>query len=243
MCKSNHDNGDEADGDELNPAGKVKNPMMQTSSRREAPLKRLSQAIVNDSKYTLDFMREVFRSNKSTGAIAPSGRALAERVTELAEVRHADVVVEFGPGTGVFTEMIEQKRKPSAYFCALEVNESFVEATRTRCPSVDVIHDSAQNLLVHLSKKGFDACDVIVSGLPWTRFPDPLQDSILEATHNALRPGGKFVTFAYSSSPLVPNGRKFFKGKLNATFHSVSKSDIVWNNFPPAVVFVATKKP
>ena len=97
--------------------------------------------------------------------------------------------------------------------------------------------------MLHLGKKGFDGCDVIVSGLPWTRFDDPLQDSILDATHDALRPGGKFVTFAYASSPLVPNGRKFFKDKLNAKFHSVYKSENVWNNFPPAVVFVATKKP
>jgi len=215
--------------------------MTQSTSRPEAPLKRLSQALINDGKYTLNFMRGVFLANKSTGAIAPSGRALAERITDLAGVRHADVVVEFGPGTGVFTETIDRKRKPGAYFCALEVNESFVQATRTRCPGVDVIHDSAENVLLHLGKKGFQSCDVIVSGLPWTRFPDSLQDSILEATHNALRPGGKFVTFAYSSSPLVPNGRKFFKGKLNAKFDNVSKSGIVWNNFPPAVVFVATK--
>lgn len=215
--------------------------MSPISSQSPPPLKRFSDAIVKDSIYTLNFMRGVFLANKSTGAIAPSSRALAERVTELAEVEKADVIVEFGPGTGVFTEIVAQRHKPGACFFALEVNESFVEATRKRCPGVDVIHDSAQHVMAHLNRKGFSACDVIVSGLPWTRFDDTLQDSILDATHEALRPGGKFVTFAYSSSPLVPNGRKFFKDKLNAKFAKVYKSDIVWNNFPPAVVFVATK--
>jgi phosphatidylethanolamine/phosphatidyl-N-methylethanolamine N-methyltransferase len=215
--------------------------MLQTAPRREPPLQRLSKAIAEDSKYTLEFMRGVFLANKSTGAIAPSGRVLADRVSDYAELDKANVIVEFGPGTGVFTEAIERKRRPGTYFCALEVNESFVQATRKRCPDTDVIHDSAQNVMKHLELKGFTSCDVIVSGLPWTRFDDELQDSILHATYEALRPGGKFVTFAYSSSPLVPNGRKFFKDKLRAKFQRVWKSDNIWNNFPPAVVFVATK--
>lgn len=215
--------------------------MLQTAPRREPPLQRLTRAIAEDSKYTIDFMREVLLSNKSTGAIAPSGRVLAERVTDLAELDKADVIVEFGPGTGVFTEAIERKRRPNSYFCALEVNEKFVEATRKRCPGAMVIHDCAQNVQQYLNEHGFQNCDVIVSGLPWTRFPEELQDDILNATLAALRPGGKFVTFAYSSSPLVPNGRKFFKDKLNAKFQHVKKSETIWNNFPPAVVFVATK--
>lgn len=215
--------------------------MLQTSPRRLPPLQRLSKAIVDDTKYTLDFMREVFVANKSTGAIAPSGKILAERVTDLAELATAKVIVEFGPGTGVFTEAIERKRPADSYFCAFEVNEKFVAATTKRCPRVEVIHDGAQKVSNHLKSKGFDHCDVIVSGLPWTRFEEPLQDEILDATYNALKPGGRFVTFAYSSSPLVPNGRKFFKDKLGAKFAQVWKSDNVWNNFPPAVVFVATK--
>lgn len=215
--------------------------MLQSAPRREPPLQRLSKAIVKDTKYTLDFMREVIVSNKSTGAIAPSGKELAERVTDCAELHNAKIIVEFGPGTGVFTEAIERKRRPDSYFCAFEVNDKFVGATRERCPGVEVLHDCAQNVLAHLKTKGFDHCDVIVSGLPWTRFDEELQDDILHATYEALRPGGKFVTFAYASSPLVPNGRKFFKKKLNSTFDRVWKSENIWNNFPPAVVFVATK--
>ena len=215
--------------------------MLQTSPRRLPPLERLSKAIVDDTKYTLDFMREVFVANKSTGAIAPSGKILAERVTDLAVLDKAKVIVEFGPGTGVFTEAIERKRPADSYFCAFEVNDKFVAATRKRCPGVDVVHDCAQSVLKHLNAKGHTHCDVIVSGLPWTRFDEALQDEILDATYAALKPGGRFVTFAYSSSPLVPHGRKFFKDKLGAKFSRVWKSDNIWNNFPPAVVFVATK--
>lgn len=187
-------------------------------------------------------MKEVVRTNRSTGAIAPSGRLLAEAVTEIAGVKDADVIVEYGPGTGIFTEVILRKMKPEAHFIAMEVNEHFVEATRKRCPEAKVYHDSAENTVKYLNDAGYEHCDVIVSGLPWTRFDDELQDSILEATYEVLRPGGRFVTFGYTFSPIFPSGKKFFKGKLRRRFPKTTKSNPIWMNFPPCVVYVCEKE-
>jgi len=187
-------------------------------------------------------MKEVFRANKSTGAIAPSGKQLADAVTDMARVAQAKVIVEYGPGTGVFTEAILAKKRPDAHFIALEVNEEFVKVTRERCPGVNVYHDCAQNARKYLEEAGFSGCDTIVSGLPWTRFDGALQDEILEATYEVLEPGGRFVTFAYAVSPFVPSGRKFFKEKLVSCFGSVSRSEHIWKNFPPCVVFIAEKQ-
>jgi len=186
-------------------------------------------------------MKEVIRANKSTGAIAPSGKQLAEIVTEMANVREARVIVEYGPGTGVFTEAILAKKPENAHFIALEVNEEFVKVTQDRCPGVQVYHDCAQNAKKYLADAGFDSCDTIVSGLPWTRFDDALQDEILEATYDVLSPGGKFVTFAYAMSPFVPSGKKFFREKMVKTFGKVRRSEPIWKNFPPCVVFIAEK--
>ena len=190
---------------------------------------------------TLSFLKEVLRANKSTGAIAPSGKQLADVVTDMAGVSQSKVIVEYGPGTGVFTEAIMNKKRPDAYFMALEVNEEFVRVTRDRCPGVDVYHDCAQNTRKYLEKAGFSACDTIVSGLPWTRFDDALQDEILEATYDVLEPGGHFVTFAYAMSPYVPSGRKFFRQKLVERFGNVKRSEHIWKNIPPCVVFIAEK--
>lgn len=191
--------------------------------------------------YTLNFMKEVIRTNKSTGALAPSSRALADAVTDMAHLKGRKVIVEYGPGNGVFTEVILQKKDPDAFFIAMEVNPEFVKLTQQRCPGCLVVEDSASNTLKYLREAGHEHCDVIISGLPWTRFEEPLQDEILEATFNALRPGGHFVTFAYSFSPHLPSGRRFFKGKLPVKFVRISRSKPIWNNFPPAVVFLAEK--
>lgn len=196
---------------------------------------------VDRSKYTLEFMKGVLKQNKSTGALGPSSRELANVVTDLAELGGKRVIVEFGPGTGVFTEAILERKDPDALFLAMEVNEDFVEATRRRCPGVEVVHDGAQNTLQHLEARGHSACDVIVSGLPWTRFPDELQDEILDATYYVLAPGGHFVTFAYATSPYVPSGKKFFKGKMEEKFDRVWQTKRIWKNFPPCVVFVGEK--
>jgi phospholipid N-methyltransferase len=192
-------------------------------------------------KYTIAFMKEVVLTNRSTGAIAPSSHALAEVVTEMARVSVADVIVEYGPGTGVFTEVIEEKRKPGSYFAAMEINPEFVRATRKLCPNVHVFEDTAQNTIKYLREAGYDGCDCIVSGLPWTRFPEEIQDEILAATYDVLRPGGRFVTFAYAFSPLFSSGRRFFKGKLPAKFPGMHKSPRIWKNFPPCDVYICDK--
>lgn len=192
--------------------------------------------------YALEFMKGVFTSWKVTGAVGPSSRALAEEVTDRAELSDADVVVEFGPGTGIFTEVISRKMKRGAHLLAIEVNPEFVRATKQRCPGARVVLGSAEDTPAYLAEDGFASCDVIVSGLPWTVFPEALQDGILDAAHAALRPGGRFITFAYTVSPFFPSGRRFFKGKLPGKFEKVTRSSAIWKNFPPAHVYICDKE-
>lgn len=180
-------------------------------------------------------------ANRSTGAIAPSSRFLADAVTDLAGVPQGKVIVEYGPGTGVFTEAILRKKQPDAFFVAMEVNEQFVKATRERCPSATVIHDGAQNAIKYLREAGHEKCDVIVSGLPWTNFDEPLQDEILDATYEVLAPGGRFVTFSYFMSPWVPSGKRFLKHKLPERFGGLADTRLVLANLPPCTVYAVDR--
>ena len=51
----------------------------------------------------LQFLRQFVSRNMETGAVATSSRGLAELITDYASVDKASVVIELGPGTGVFT--------------------------------------------------------------------------------------------------------------------------------------------
>lgn len=183
---------------------------------------------------------EFVRKPTSVGAVAPSSWRLAELITDAAGLDRASVVLEFGPGTGAFTEVIVRKLNPDTTFFAIEANASFADATRKRCPGVQVFHDSAVSVREHLEACGQTSCDCIVSGLPFSSFSPAQQDEMLAAVHDALVPGGTFVTFAYFGSLLWPLGRRF-RNRLRAQFSSVSASQMVWRNIPPAFVYRAIK--
>lgn len=189
---------------------------------------------------TLGFLKQFILTPNVTGAVAPSSQALAEVMVDAAGVGEADVVVEFGPGTGVFTEVIIRKLPEDSHFFAIEINPMFVELVRKRCPGVLVYEDSATNTAEYLNKAGFNACDCIVSGLPWASFDDELQDALLDTVLEVLKPDGRFVTFAYVQSPFLRKGRKF-RDKLEKRFGNLHTTRTVWRNIPPAFAYCATK--
>ena len=187
---------------------------------------------------TRRFLKNFIRRPTETGAIAASSRELAGVITDVAMLDGAEVVVELGPGAGVFTEAIARRIDPGTAFLSVEINHEFVEATRARCPGVTVVHDCAVNTPTHLQELGFDGCDRIICGLPWASFSEELQDDILDTVTRVLRPGGRFVTFAYRQGLLLPSGRRFRK-KLQHNFMRVTTTRTVWMNVPPAFVYCA----
>ena len=186
------------------------------------------------------YIKQFLRDPKSTGSIAPSNEELSELVTETARLSEMGTVVELGPGTGVFTEKILEKKNPEALFFAIEINPEFYEATKSRCPSATVYKDSAENMRKYLEQHGKDSCDCIISSLPWAVFDHGTQDRLLDVIWDVLKPGGKMITFSYSISMMVPNARRF-RSILRSKFSNVVKSKTVWSNFPPAFVYSAKK--
>ncbi len=186
------------------------------------------------------FLKQCIVAPRTTGAIAPSSKALGRCVAEAAELDRASVVVEFGPGTGVLTEVILERLPEGAVFFAIEINEEFVKILHKRFPNLQVFHDTAANTRIYLNQLGLDGCDCVLSGLPWSLFEEPLQDQLLDAILDVLRPGGRFVTFTYAISPFTSGGKRF-RRKLSERFARVKKTRVVWRNFPPAFAYCAAK--
>ncbi len=188
----------------------------------------------------IKFIKEFILSPRKTGAIAPSSAELAKTITDSANVSMAKTVVEFGSGTGVFTERILQKIGDETIFFALEINPSFVKKTKQRCPGAIVYQDWATNVKKYLEEHGQEHCDCIVSGLPWTLFKEEEQEQLLSVISESLRPNGSFVSFTYLGGHLSQGGRRFKKSLPNH-FSQISRSKMVWNNLPPAFVYSCTK--
>ena len=190
-----------------------------------------------DKLHVLD---EFVRKPMSVGAVAPSSWRLAELITDVAELGRASTVVEFGPGTGAFTEVIVRKLQPGASFFAIEANETFAGLTRKRCPGVEVFHDSAASVRALLESRGHASCDCIVSGLPFASFSPAQQDAVLAAIVDVLAPGGRFVTFAYLNGIVWPAARRF-RRRLFDEFSDVAATHTIWRNIPPAYVYRAVR--
>jgi len=182
------------------------------------------------------FLREFLRNPTRIGAIAPSSRVLAREIVRLANVAESQVIVEYGAGTGAFTEEILRCKKPEASFLAIESNPALVQVLRERFPNLVILEHSVEETPRLLRQFQFAHADSIVSGLPWSGFSEELQDRLLKATLEALRPGGVFATFAYLTGLMLPSGIAF-RRKIKSLFRRVAISPAVWRNLPPAIVY------
>lgn len=187
----------------------------------------------------VDFFKEFLSSPSAIGAIAPSSRFLARRMVEGLDLSNADAVVEYGPGTGVFTEYLLSILPVSCCFFAIEKNPCMAARFRRRFPDVRLFEDSAVRVASFCAELGVSKVDYIISGLPWASFPESLQDELLAGILAVLKPGGSFVTFAYLQGLLLSAGRRFRK-KLQSCFQEVNCSPVVWLNLPPAFVYRCT---
>ena len=187
-----------------------------------------------------DYLRQGLLHPTKTGSIAPSCEELSHLITDKADLDNVDTIIEFGSGTGVFTEKILSKISGDATFFALEINPKFVEATKMRCPEAIVYNDSAENAKQHLEKHGVSSCDCIISGLPWAIFDSNLQERLLSTVWEVLKPGGKLLTMAYVHGLMFPAAQSF-RQKLYGKFSNVTKTKTVWSNLPPAFVYCAKK--
>jgi phospholipid N-methyltransferase len=182
------------------------------------------------------FFMEFLSSPGSMGAVIPSSKHLARKILEWVNLAEARTVVEYGPGTGAFTDLIVRTLPSDTKFFAIELNEKLADVCRDRHPQVPVYVESVSNVEDVCRREGVSQVDCVISGLPWSCFSENLQTDILEATARVLRAGGEFITFAYPQGLLLPAGQRFRK-KLQEYFTEVSRSPIEWRNFPPAFVY------
>lgn len=185
------------------------------------------------------FLKEFVRNWQTTGAVAPSSAALARRIAESARVSEAKRVLELGPGTGALTEAVAEALPENAEYLGLELNEIFVKRLGERFPKLRFEAVPAQEYDFSRWPGTDQSVDAVVSGLPWTAFPESLQTAILDHVLPLLRPGGIFVTFAYTGFHKMPKGQ-CFRNLLASRCLSLTTTRTVWGNLPPAFVYVAT---
>jgi len=180
--------------------------------------------------------RQFLKRPKTVGAIAASGRRLAQAMVNEIDWDRARTIVEYGPGTGAVTKYILPRVSDQHDFFAVEINEEMVEMLADLFPRLKVYHESATQIRTICEQHGVDGVDAVISGLPWTVFSESLQEDLLESMLEVMRPGSVFITFAYLQG-LRLRGARRFRQLLEDSFAEVTVSKPIWRNFPPAIFY------
>lgn len=179
------------------------------------------------------FLRQFWKEKKMVGAMSPSSRFLAQKMLESIDFSSAKVIVELGPGTGVFTRRMLEQLRPDGILLVFELNDNFMKQLQKEFtdPRVHLIHDSAEKIGEYLAEYGVKQADAVVSSLPLANFPPELCNRILTESKNVMHEKSLYVQFQYSllSKKII---KQMFP-KVSITFTPV--------NFPPAFVYTCRK--
>jgi len=175
------------------------------------------------------FIQQFFKEKNMVGAMAPSSRFLASKMLNHLPINESKVIIELGPGTGVFTEKIIEKMGTNTQLIVVELNDSFFKALEQKInnKNVHLKHGSAEHIDDFLKEIGFEKADLIISSLPLAMIPREIRMNILASVQKNLNKNGQFVQFQYSLQ-----SRK----ALKQLFKSV-KLKFTPFNFPPAFVY------
>ncbi|NRA11736.1 MAG: methyltransferase domain-containing protein [Crocinitomicaceae bacterium] len=177
------------------------------------------------------FIKQFFKDKQMVGAVAPSSRFLGRKMLENINFDKAKLIIELGPGNGIFTDIILQKMAPDAKLIVFELNEDFYKALSGRVsdPRVEILHESAEFMGKYIPE-GVEA-DCVVSSLPLMVLPEVLRVNIVNTSHKVLKPKGQYIQFQYSLQS---------KKLLKSIFSTVSIK-FTARNIPPAFVYTCHK--
>lgn len=177
----------------------------------------------------ITFLKEYFKAPRTVGAVAPSSERLAEKMVSDIDFQNAKCIVEYGPGTGVFTDKLVKRKRQDTLLLLLECNKEFCRQLEERYKgynNIILINDSAENVDKYLADYNIKKVDYVVSGLPFASLPKNVSIKILKNTRSILKKDGQFITFQYTLLQ-----KEFIGGH----FKEIAMERVVLN-VPPAYV-------
>lgn len=187
------------------------------------------------------FITKFFKDSKKMGAILPSSHSLAKVITEeVSQHKSPKRILEVGSGSGVFTEEIVKQITQDDLLDLVEIDLEFTKELEKKYranPNIKV-----NNLAISKWNPTYKY-DVIVSSIPMNFLQPEELESLLKHYQNLCKKNG---AISYVEYLLFPHLRIFYdKSNYNQTrkilndFHlkHTMKSQIVWNNLPPAIVY------
>jgi len=168
---------------------------------------------------------------RTTGAVAPSGPALARRMVRDVDPAAVEPVLELGPGNGVVTQALIDRGVAPERIVAIEFNPEFCRLLTARHPCVRLVEGDAFDLEKSLAGVHDGAFSHAVSSLPLLLWPEAARRGLVRDVLRRLAPGGTLTQFSYAPKPPVAASADF----------TVTGSGYIVLNLPPARVWTYRK--
>jgi len=182
---------------------------------------------------TLAYIKNFIR-DRDVAAITPSSKFLVKRVCKWINFQEPCRIVEYGPGTGVFSKYLLQNMGADSELVMIEGNASFVRSLREFAgpdERATVVHGRAENVQDILDRQGVREADYVISGIPFSFLDDDVKHELIHRTREVLAADGKSLVYQNYNHMEQPLRRHFD--------HVKREYEIL--NLPPMFAYEAQK--
>lgn len=179
-------------------------------------------------KHIFSFLKAWLKNPRSIGAVTPSSQYLAKNIITQIDRCNDGMILELGPGTGVFTRAMIQSGIPAKKIITIEREARFAKALKAQLPDITVIEGDATELSKLLASNNMKV-GTIISSLPLLSINKKIRNAILDQILTVASNHCQFIQFTYKLKIDTLNYPKTYS--LKNTF-------ITWRNLPPARVLV-----
>ncbi len=176
------------------------------------------------------FLKSLVASPRLTGAVAPSGRALARAMATAVGSPAHGLVVELGPGTGPVTRSLLEAGLPPERLILVEYDAAFCRLLKQRFAHAAIVQGDAYDLPLTLAPFASQPIAAVVSSLPLLNQPPPRRTKLIADAFALMGHSGVFVQFTYGLMSPIPR-------EASSNLYSAVRSKPILLNLPPAFVW------
>lgn len=139
--------------------------------------------------------------DKQVASVMPSSNFSVRYIKQKINFRKAKVIVEYGPGTGVFSEMLLKNLQPNAKLILFETNPDFVKSLKEKFGTdkrVYIVKESALKVENVMRRMKIKNVDYIITGIPFTFLKPKQRLALIDRSHSVLKKGGKLISYQFS---------------------------------------------
>ncbi|MEX0593549.1 MAG: rRNA adenine N-6-methyltransferase family protein [Balneolaceae bacterium] len=148
---------------------------------------------------TIKFIKNFLR-DPDVASITPTSKRCVRKVCSHIDFDRDLIIVEYGPGDGVFSRYFLERMTEGSKLIMVENNKDFAAHLNESLtdPRARVIHGRAGDIVDHLEPEEVGQVDYVVSGIPFSFLKKDRKIKVLEATQTILKADGRFLAYQTS---------------------------------------------